>query len=166
MIKREKWRKGKGIIAKNVKIGKGTRIWHYCNLYDCEIGENCIIGSFVEIGRSVKIGNYCKIQSGTFIPEGVILESGVFVGPYVVFTNDKYPKARPCIEVCEGKRGWTCISTLVKEGASIGANATILCGITIGKHALIGCGAVVSKDVPDYAVVVGNPARVVKYLCR
>jgi len=145
------------------KIGKGTKVWHYTNLYKCNIGKNCIIGSYVEIGKGVKIGDYCKIQNNAFIPEGVIIEDEVFIGPHVVFTNDKYPKAKFCIEVCERKKQWNLTPTLVKKGASIGANATILCGITINEYALIGAGAVVVKDVPPFAIVVGNPARIIGY---
>jgi len=133
---------------RNCKIGKKTKIWHFVNLYESEIGDNCVIGSFVEIGKA-KIGNNCKIEAHAFIPSGVIIEDDVFIGPHVCFTNDKYPKTK-------GK--WKLIKTLVKSGASIGANATILCGITIGKNSLVGSGAVVTKDVPDNAVVTGNPA--------
>jgi len=136
--------------TKNCKIGKNTKIWHFTNLYGCEIGDNCMIGSFVEIGKA-KIGNNCRIEAHAFIPEGVTIEDNVFIGPHVCFTNDKYPKAT-------GE--WQLKKTLVKEGASIGANATILCGITIGKNSLIGAGSVVTKDVPDNTVVVGNPAKV------
>ena len=135
---------------KNCKIGKNTKIWHFVNLYDCEIGDNCVIGSFVEIGKA-KIGNNCKIEAHAFIPEGVTIEDNVFIGPHVCFINDKYPKA---------KREWKLKNTLVKKGASIGANATIICGITIGKNSLIGAGSVVTKDVPDDAMVFGNPATI------
>lgn len=149
-FKCEKWRKGKGIIAKSVQIGDNTKVWHYVNLYGCKIGDNCVIGSYTEIERGVKIGNNCKIECGTFIPTGVTIEDEVFVGPHVVFINDLYPKAMG---------SWTLIPTLIKKGANIGANATIRCGIIIGEHSMIGCGAVVTKDVPPYTIVVGNPAR-------
>jgi len=135
---------------KNCKIGKNTKIWHFVNLYDCEIGDNCVIGSFVEIGKA-KIGNNCKIEAHAFIPEGVTIEDDVFIGPHVCFTNDKYPKA---------KEKWKLKNTLVKKGASIGANATIICGITIGKNSLVGAGSVVTKDVPDDVMVFGNPATI------
>lgn len=135
---------------KNCKIGKNTKIWHFVNLYDCEIGNDCVIGSFVEIGKA-KIGNNCKIEAHTFIPSGVTIENDVFIGPHVCFTNDKYPKI---------KEGWKLKKTLVKKRASIGANATILCGITIGKNSLIGAGSVVTKNVPDNTVVFGNPAAI------
>lgn len=147
------WMKGKGIVAKDSKVGKGTKVWHYVNLYKAEIGKDCIIGSYSEIGG--KVGDRCKIECGVFIPVGVTIDDEVFIGPHACFTNDYFPRA-----IGE----WGVISTWVKEGASIGANATILCGITIGKKAMVGCGAVVVKDVPDYAIVVGNPARVVGYV--
>lgn len=138
------------MIAPDVKLGKHVKIWYeeLINLYGCTIGDDTRIASFVEIGKSVKIGARCFIEAFAYIPEGVIIEDDVFVGPAVKFSNDKYPPS--------GKR-W---KTLVKEGASIGANCTIVCGITIGKHAMIGAGAVVTKDVPDYALAYGNPARI------
>jgi len=135
---------------KNCKIGKNTKIWHFVNLYDCEIGDNCVIASFVEIGKA-KIGNNCRIEAYVFIPEGVTIEDDVFIGPHVCFINDKYPKS---------KGEWKLKKTIVKKGASIGANATILCGIKIGKNSLIGAGSVVTKDVPDDVLVVGNPAKI------
>ena len=134
------------------KVGEGTKIWDEKGLWgEYEIGENCVIGKFVEIGNGVKIGNNCKIEAFAFIPPGVTIEDNVFVGPHVCFTNDKKPKA---------VGDWEITPTLVKKGASIGGNATIVCGVTIGENALVGAGAVVTKDVPDGAVVVGNPARV------
>ena len=147
----EKWRKGKGILAKDISVGKGTKIWNYCNLYKCLIGENCVIGSYVEIGKDVIISDNCKIECGAFIPEGVIIGNKVFIGPHVVFTNDLYPRA--------DSESWKLSLTIVKGRTSIGANSTIRCGITIGANALIGCGSVVTKDVPDNEVWVGNPAR-------
>jgi len=153
IFKCEKWRKGKGIIVNDVQIGEGTKVWNYANLYSCEIGENCVIGSYAEIGKDVKIGNNCKVECGVFIPTGVTIEDDVFVGPHVVFTNDLYPKA---------VGSWMLTPTLVKKGASIGANVTIRCGIIIGEGSTIGCGAVVTKDVPAYTIVVGNPAKPIK----
>jgi UDP-2-acetamido-3-amino-2,3-dideoxy-glucuronate N-acetyltransferase len=135
----------------DAEIGEGTKVWHYCNLFKCKIGKNCVIGSYVEIGRNVTIGDNCKIECGVFIPEGVTIEDEVFIGPHVVFTNDRFPKAKT--------EHWEITKTIIKKGASIGANSTIRCGITIGENALIGCGSVVTKDVPDNEVWVGNPAK-------
>jgi serine acetyltransferase len=162
MVKRETWRRGKGIICKDSTIGKDTSIWHYVNIFGSTIGFGCIIGSGTEIGHA-KIGNKCKVQSGVFICEGVTLEDEVFVGPNVVFTNDRFPKAVPCLEYCEGKRGWICTPTLVKKGASIGANSTIRCGVTIGENATIGCGSVVTKSIPANEIWVGNPVHRIHY---
>jgi acetyltransferase-like isoleucine patch superfamily enzyme len=149
----ECWRKGKGIICKNSTIGKGTKIWHYANIFGSTIGKDCIIGSHTEIGLA-KVGNRCKIETGSFICKGVTLEDEVFIGPHVTFTNDRIPKAV--------SPDWSIIPTLVKKGASIGANSTIRCGITIGENALIGCGSVVTKNVPSGEIWVGNPARKLK----
>jgi len=140
-------------IISECKIGKNTKIWDFVNLYGCEIGNNCVIGSFVEIGKDVKIGNNCKIEKGVFIPTGVTIEDNVFVGPHVVFTNDKYPKAT-------GK--WKLANTLISRGASIGANSTIVCGVKIGENALIGAGSVVTKDVPPGMIAAGNPAKILR----
>ena len=131
------------------KIGKGTKVWHYTNLYGCEIGEDCVIGSYVEIGKGVKIGNRCKIECRAFIPAGVVIEDEVFVGSGAIFTNDKHPKA---------VGDWEITPTLVKRGASIGAGAVIVCGVIIGEGAVVGAGAVVTKDIPAGMAVVGNPA--------
>ena len=136
-------------VAPECKIGKGTKVWHYTNLFGCEIGEDCVIGSYVEIGKGVKIGNRCKVEARAFIPAGVVIEDEVFVGPGAIFTNDKHPKA---------VGDWEITPTLVKRGASIGAGAVIVCGVTIGEGATVGAGAVVTKDVPAGVTVVGNPA--------
>ena len=143
-------------VDDNVEIGEGTKIWHFSHIQkNSKIGKNCVLGQNVNVAENVVIGNHCKIQNNVSIYEGVTLEDYVFCGPSMVFTNIlnprcKYPQA--------GSQYY--IRTLVKEGASIGANATILCGITIGRHAMIGAGAVVTKDVPDYALVVGNPCKI------
>ena len=135
------------------KIGSNTKIWDDKGFWgEYEIGNNCVIGKFVEIADKVKIGNNCKVEAFAFIPPGVTLEDDIFVGPHACFTNDKRPKA---------VGAWECLPTHVKKGASIGANATILCGITIGENALVGAGAVVTKDVPPNSIVVGNPAKVI-----
>ena len=141
-------------VVKDAEIGDGTIVRHHVNLYGCKIGKNCKIASFVEIQKDVKIGDNCKIEAFAYLPTGVIIEDEVFVGPHACFTNDKKPRA---------SGDWQVASTRVKKGASIGANAVILSGITIGENALVGAGSVVTKDVPPNTVVVGNPARPIKY---
>lgn len=136
-----------------MKIPKTTKVWKYTNLYGCKIGENCVIGSYVEIGKDVEIGNNCKIEAGAFLCTGVIIEDNVFIGPKVCFTNDKYPKVNG---------DWELKKTIVKKGAVIGANSTILCGIKIGSYSFIGAGSVVTKDVKNNTVVMGNPAKELK----
>jgi acetyltransferase-like isoleucine patch superfamily enzyme len=150
------------MIAEDVRLGENVIIYHpdLVNLYGCEIGDNCKIGSFVEIRKQVKIGQNVKIQAFAFIPEGITIEDGVFIGPHVCFTNDKYPRAVNPDQSLMSADDWEIIPTLVKQGANIGANATIICGITIGDYALVGAGAVVTHDVPAYAIVTGVPARV------
>lgn len=151
------------MIAADVHLGDNVVIYHpeLVNLYGCEIGAGCKIGTFVEIRRQVKIGRNVKIQAFAFIPEGITIEDGCFIGPHVCFTNDKYPRAvNPDGSLMEAD-DWEIVPTLVKQGANIGANATIMCGITIGEYALIGAGAVVTRDVPAYAIVAGVPAQVV-----
>lgn len=151
------------MIAADVRLGENVVVYHpeLVNLYGCEIGDGCKIGSFVEIRKQVKIGQNVKVQAFAFIPEGVTIEDGVFIGPHVCFTNDKYPQAINPDGSLKETDDWQIVPTLVKEGANIGANATIMCGITVGKHALVGAGAVVTRDVPAYAIVSGVPARVV-----
>ncbi|MDI1231726.1 MAG: acyltransferase [Methylobacter sp.] len=151
------------MIKEDVVLGEGVAIYHpqLVNLYGCTIGEDSKIGTFVEIQKGVSVGARCKISSHTFICEGVDIEDGVFVGHGVMFTNDVYPKAVNTEGGLQTEADWQVIRTRVKVRASIGSNATILCGITIGEGALIGAGAVVTRDVPDYAIVAGVPARVV-----
>ncbi len=151
------------MISKDVKLGVNVKVFHpeLVNLYGCEIGDNTKIGTFVEIRKQVKIGRNCKIQAFVFIPEGVTVEDNVFIGPHVCFINDKFPRATIGGRL-EEDRDWEICETLVKEGASVGANSTILCGVTIGENAMIGAGSVVTKDVPADMVVSGNPARVVR----
>jgi len=147
-------------IDDNVKIGKGTRIWHFSHVMaDTEIGEGCIIGQNVVIGPGVRIGSGCKIQNNVSVYRGVELEDEVFCGPSMVFTNVTTPRA-----FIERKHEFR--KTLVRRGATLGANSTILCGNTIGRYALIGAGAVVTKDVPDYALVAGVPAEQIGWVCR
>lgn len=134
------------------EIGTGTKIWNQVQVReDATIGENCILSKDVYIDVGVSIGNRCKIQNGVSVYCGVILEDDVFIGPYATLTNDKVPRAF--------NRDWKIVPTLIKEGASIGANATIVCGITIGEYAMVAAGSVVTKDVAPYSLVVGNPAR-------
>jgi len=151
------------MIADDVKLGLDVVIYHphLVNLYGCEIGDGCKIGAFVEIRRMAKIGRNVKIQAFAFIPEGITLEDGVFVGPHVCFTNDKHPRAINADGSLMDAHDWEIIPTLVKQGASIGANATILCGITIGEHALVAAGSVVTRDVPPKARLLGNPAQII-----
>jgi len=136
----------------NCEIGEDTIVRDFVNLYGCKIGRGCRIAAYVEIQRGVTIGDRCKVEAFAFIPSGVKIEDEVFVGPHACFTNDRVPKA---------VGDWEVTPTLVKKGASIGANATIICGVTIGENALIGAGAVVTKDVPANAVVAGCPAKVI-----
>jgi acetyltransferase-like isoleucine patch superfamily enzyme len=131
------------------------------NLYGCKIGANSKIGTFVEIQKGATVGSNCKISSHTFICEGVDIENGVFIGHGVMFTNDIYPKAVADDGKLQTEADWAVVRTRIKNRASIGSNATILCGTTIGEGALIGAGAVVTKDVPDFAIVAGVPAKVI-----
>jgi UDP-2-acetamido-3-amino-2,3-dideoxy-glucuronate N-acetyltransferase len=151
------------MVKHDVQLGEGVAIYHpdLVNLYGCKIGANTKIGTFVEIQKGASIGENCKISSHTFICEGVDIEDAVFIGHGVMFTNDIYPKAVDVEGNLQTEADWKVIRTLVKNGASIGSNATILCGITIGEGVLVGAGAVVTKDVPDYAIVAGVPARIV-----
>lgn len=151
------------LIAPDVKLGERVRIFGFTNLYGCEIGDDVKIGTFVEIQKGAKIGDRCKISSHSFICEGVVLEPEVFIGHGVTFTNDLYPRATNAAGALQTEADWVCIPTVVKRGASIGSGVTLLCGITIGERAIIGAGSVVTKDVPADAVVVGNPARVIRY---
>ncbi len=147
------------VIAPDVKLGRNVRIFHFVNLYGCEIGDETTIGTFVEVQRGARIGARCKISSHSFVCGGVTIEDEVFVGHNVTFINDRDPAATTAGGRLKGEGDWTCETTLVKRGASIGSSATIMCGVTIGAGALVGAGAVVTKDVPDGAVVAGVPAR-------
>jgi len=150
-------------MIKDVKLGKNVKIFHkeLVNLYGCEIGNNSKIATFVEIQKNVKIGKNCKIEAFAFIPEGVELEDGVFIGPHACFTNDKLPRAVNKNGTLKAADDWEVTKTLVKKRASIGANATIICGVIIGKNSIVGAGSVVTKDVPDNVIVVGNPEKVI-----
>lgn len=129
------------------------------NLYGCSIGDGTRVGAFVEIQREAAIGRNCKISSHSFICSGVRVEDGVFIGHGVMFVNDRYPAAVNADGSLQGAADWECVPTLVRARASLGSNATILCGVTIGEQALVGAGAVVTRDVPDFAIVAGVPAK-------
>ncbi len=148
-------------IAPSVKLGQNVLIPQpdLVNLYGCEIGDDTKIGAFVEIQKGVQVGRFCKISSHSFLCEGVTLEDEVFVGHGVLFINDRYPRAATG-ERLQTEADWQVIPTLIKKGASLGSGSVILCGVTVGRGALVGAGAVVTKDVPDYAVVAGVPGRV------
>jgi acetyltransferase-like isoleucine patch superfamily enzyme len=146
-------------IAPDVTLGRDVKIYAFVNLYGCEIGDDCKIGTFVEIQRGARLGRRVKVSSHSFICSDVTIEDGVFIGHGVVFINDKYPRATGASGELQTEADWVSIPTLVKRGASIGSNATILCGVTIGEGAIVGAGSVVTRDVPPGAVVAGNPAR-------
>jgi acetyltransferase-like isoleucine patch superfamily enzyme len=153
-------------IAPDVKLGKGVKICDFVNLYGCEISNNTKIGTFVEIQKGSRIGKNCKISSHTFICEGVTIEDGVFVGHNVTFINDVFPRATAEGGRLKTEEDWVCVPTFVKQGASIGSSATLLCGITIGENAMVGAGSVVTKDVPANTVVAGNPAQILKRISK
>ncbi|MBU4373029.1 MAG: N-acetyltransferase [Euryarchaeota archaeon] len=153
---------GINIITQDVKLGKDVKIYNFVNLYGCEIGDETSIGAFVEIQKNAKIGKRCKIQSHTFICEGVTIEDEVMISHGVVFINDPDPLAVNIDGSRKTDDDWICVPTLVKKRASIGSNATIMCGVTIGEGALVGAGAVVTKNVPPNTVVAANPARVIR----
>lgn len=147
----------------NVRLGKDVKIYNFVNAYGCSIGDGTKVGTFVEIQRGATIGKNCKISSHTFICEGVHIADDVFIGHNVTFINDKYPQATNDDGSLQTEDDWHCIETHVEEGASIGSSVTILCGVRIGKKAIVGAGSVVTRDVPNNAVVAGNPARLMKY---
>ena len=150
------------IIAADVRLGRDVRIFHFVNLYGCEIGDHTKIGSFVEIQKGARVGSNCKVSSHTFICEGVTIEDEVFIGHGVNFINDKHPRATTEGGALQTDADWQIVPTHVGRGASIGTGATILCGIRIGAGSIVGAGAVVTRDVPAGATVAGNPAREIK----
>lgn len=150
-------------VADDVRLGKGAKIFHpaLVNLYGCVLGDETTVSPFVEIQRGAVIGARCKISSHSFICEGVTIEDGVFIGHGVMFINDIYPRAVAADGSLQTAADWQLVKTLVKRNASIGSNATIMGGVTVGQYAMVGAGAVVTRDVPDYAIVAGVPARVI-----
>jgi len=148
----------------NVSLGENVRIFNFVNAYGCSIDDRSKVGAFVEIQKGASIGKNCKISSHTFICEGVHIKDNCFIGHGVMFTNDLFPRATNEDGSAQTEADWSVINTYVEKGASIGSNATILCGITIGENALVGAGSVVTKDVPANSVVAGNPAKIIKQL--
>jgi len=147
------------VVDETVVIGDGTKVWHFVHVREnAEIGRDCVLADFVHVGREVKIGNGVKLENRVTVYEGVKIEDRVFVGPHVTFTNDPYPRSF--------STDWKIVETLVKEGASIGAGAVVVCGVTIGEYALIGAGSVVTEDIPSHAVAYGNPAEVKGFACK
>ena len=149
-------------IAPDVRLGNNVTIHAFVNLYGCSIGDNSRVGAFVEIQKNSSIGKSVKVSSHTFVCEGVTIEDDVFVGHNVSFINDKYPRATSTDGKPQTESDWGVVKTLVKRGASIGTSATILCGVTIGENAIVGAGSVVTRDVPDNAIVAGVPAKFIR----
>lgn len=146
-------------VSEQAKIGDGTKIWNLAQVReDCEIGENCIISKNVYIDAHVKIGKGVKVQNNVNVYHGVVVEDDVFLGPSMTFTNDFYPRAF--------NADWKITNTLIKKGASLGANVTVVCGNTVGEYAMVGSGSVITKDVPAHALMVGNPAKQIGWVCK
>jgi acetyltransferase-like isoleucine patch superfamily enzyme len=152
------------VCLNNVKLGKDVKLSKFINLYGCEIGDGTKIGAFVEIQKNAFVGRNCKVSSHTFICEGVTVEDNVFIGHGVTFINDSYPRSTNNDGSMQTEADWKVEPTRIKKGASIGSGATILSNVTVGENAIVGAGCVVTKDVPDGAIVAGNPARVFRYL--
>jgi len=151
-------------VSPDVQLGKDVKLSKFINLYGCQIGDRTKIGAFVEIQKNARIGKNCKISSHSFICEGVTIEDNVFVGHGVTFINDAYPRATTPEGKLQSEKDWSVEPTRVKKGASIGSGATILSKVIIGENALVGAGSVVTRDVPDDAIVAGNPARLVRWI--
>ena len=146
-------------VSAQAKIGANTRIWHFVHIREgAVIGDNCSVSKDVYIDVDVSVGNNVKIQNGVSVYKGVTVEDDVFLGPNVTFSNDLYPRVFPA--------DWKILPTLIKKGASLGANATIVCGVSIGEYAMVGAGSVVTKDVPAFGLVLGNPARLKGFVCK
>lgn len=153
-------------VSPAASVGDGTRIWAGCAVRDgAVIGEECVLGTGVCVDTDVRIGNRVKVQNSVSVFSGVTIEDGVFVGPHVCFTNDLRPRAVNRDGGLKGAEDWSVVPTLVRTGAAIGANATVVCGVTIGRWAMVGAGAVVTSDVVDHGLVAGNPARLLGYVC-
>ena len=153
-------------VSPLAKVGEGSMIWHGCQVREgAEIGQNCILGKGVYIDSGVCIGDNVKIQNYVSVFHGVEVEDGVFIGPHVCFTNDLHPRAINPDGSLKAADDWVLTRTLIQKGAALGANSTIVCGVTVGQWAMVGSGSVVSRDVPDYALVYGNPARIHGYVC-
>jgi acetyltransferase-like isoleucine patch superfamily enzyme len=151
-------------ISPDVRLGQNVSLGKFLNLYGCSIGDETKIGAFVEIQKNASVGRRCKISSHTFICEGVTIEDHAFIGHGVVFINDSYPRATTAAGELQTAQNWKVEPTVVRKGASIGSGATILSNVVIGEHAIVGAGSVVTRDVPPHAIVVGNPARVLRIL--
>ena len=151
-------------VAPDVRLGKDVKLSPFVNLYGCEVGDNTKIGAFVEIQKNAKVGQNCKISSHTFVCEGVSIEDNVFVGHGVIFINDLFPRATTAQGDLQTEKDWKVERTLVKKGASIGSGSTILANVVIGENAMVGAGSVVTRDVPDNAIVAGNPAKVLRVM--
>jgi acetyltransferase-like isoleucine patch superfamily enzyme len=151
-------------IASDVHLGRNVKLAKFINLYGCRIGDNTKIGAFVEIQKRASVGKNCKVSSHTFICEGVDIEDGVFIGHSVTFINDSYPRAVTSDGKLQTDQDWVVERTVVKRGASIGSGSTILSNVVIGENAIVGAGSVVTKDVPANAVVVGNPAKLFRFI--
>lgn len=151
-------------VAPDVKLGKNAKVYHFVNLYGCEIGDETRVGCFVEIQKNAKIGKHCKISSHTFICEGVTIEDNVFIGHNVTFVNDKFPRATNGNGSLKTDDDWNVEPILVKKGASIGSSVTLLGNVTVGENAIVGAGSVVTRNVPPNTIVAGNPARIIRVL--
>jgi acetyltransferase-like isoleucine patch superfamily enzyme len=151
-------------IAPDVKLGQDVKLSKFINLYGCEVGDETKIGAFVEIQKNASVGKRCKISSHTFVCEGVTIEDNVFIGHGVMFINDSYPRATAVGGSLQTEADWKVERTVVKKGASIGSGATILSNLSIGENAIVGAGSVVTKDVPPNSIVVGNPAKFLRYI--